>query len=174
MEIIVLLIFAIIKYLSNREEKKKDIPKAINIDMDEIENIPIEKKEKKSIETIGKKIPNLLTDLNTLIEEFEEKQNTMIRKVLKEKPNTIMMMDSDEVLNISDNNPQIYEYNNYIVEERKKVKNIDNIKDEIKDRIKDEEIKDGMNDYDISFTRESLIQAIIMSEILDKPKALRR
>lgn len=50
----------------------------------------------------------------------------------------------------------------------------DKIKPVAKNIISEDEITDDNLDYDISFDEETLLKGIIMSEILDKPKALRR
>ncbi|MTI70474.1 MAG: hypothetical protein FH751_09520 [Firmicutes bacterium] len=42
----------------------------------------------------------------------------------------------------------------------------------IKDEIKKDEIRD--NNFDLSFTKEELVKAVVMKEILSEPKALKK
>ncbi|MTI65992.1 MAG: hypothetical protein FH753_05250 [Firmicutes bacterium] len=46
-------------------------------------------------------------------------------------------------------------------------------KETIKDEIKKNEIRDN-NNFDLSFTKEELIKAVVMKEILSEPKALNK
>lgn len=159
--IIILVIFAILKFVFNKEGKSEESQKTI---IDSSKKV-VEVRKNRTLEKTQSKGQSLLMGLDTLMKELQEKQPDVIKK----GPYEFLATEyEDKTLNqcYVDIKEEHEGYGSHKVEKL--------IKSDIDNKIEDKEIKNIVSDYDISFNKQSLLQGIIMSEILDKPKALKR
>ena len=144
--IIILIAFGFLKFLfsKNDENEKKRKP------------VPNTQGEK-SFKNLQDKGRNLLTDWDNLVKEFQEKSYQVLDTGDEERSLDAGFEDIEKA---------------YQNKDKSIIKSTNDF--QFQDKIRNSEITDTPLDYNISFDKESLLQGIIMSEILDKPKALKR